>query len=76
MSKHTGITVARDVDNKFDGDTCSWVCVLTDNAVKEIKAKMIDRTFYVDSEGKFANNLNTDTVQFLMKNLTGNPKPN
>ena len=47
---------------------------MTDDAVKECLSKMKDRTFYVDSEGSFANNLNTDTEQFLMKNLTGHPK--
>jgi len=55
----------------FDGDTCSFTVVYTDEAVKESDEFLTSKRGYVGSNGKFKADCNTDTIKYVLHNLTG-----
>ena len=54
----------------FDGDTCSANVVYTQEAIDEVKALLNSRNYYVNTSGKIAFSMATDTVNYLMAGLT------
>jgi hypothetical protein len=56
----------------FDGDMCSWIAVCTKEALDELENTMNSRAFYVGTTGKLLANLETASISFVLKNLTGN----
>ena len=54
-----------------DGDMCSWVTVLSIEAITEVKNAINLRSFYVSSDNKFVHSLSTYPVEYVLKNLTG-----
>ncbi len=62
------------MDNKdFDGDACSVIVAYSEEAIEEVKNKLNSRSFYVNTSGKISFSLATDTVDYLVQNLTGEP---
>ena len=62
------------MDNKdFDGDTCSVIVAYSEEAIEEVKNKLNSRSFYVNTSGKISFSLATDTVDYLVQNVTGEP---
>ncbi len=55
----------------FDGDTCSWTCLYSDEALKENENFFMSKRAYVGTDGRFINSVQTDTVEFVLANLTG-----
>lgn len=55
---------------RFDGDTCSANVVYTQEAIDEVKALLNSRNYYVNTSGKIAFSMATDTVNYLMAGLT------
>jgi hypothetical protein len=42
--------------------------------LSEIEAYQKSRAAYVGSDGKFLLDLNTDTIKFVLQNMTGKPR--
>ena len=62
------------MDNKdFDGDACSVIVAYSEEAIEEVKNKLNSRSFYVNTSGKISVSLATDTVDYLVQNVTGEP---
>lgn len=55
---------------RFDGDTCSANVVYTQEAIDEVKSLLNSRNYYVNTSGKIAFSMATDTVNYLMAGLT------
>lgn len=55
----------------FDGDTSSLTAILSVEGQAEIAKLMNSRSFYVGPDGLFTANLSTDTIKYVMQNLTG-----
>ena len=55
----------------FDGDTCSFTVAYTDEAIQETDAFLNSKKGYVGSNGKFTADCNTDTIKYVLHNLTG-----
>lgn len=68
MSPHDSRLVGLAAD--FDGDTSSGNYLITEEAIAENKKLINSRAFYVGTDGKFYNNLETDTVKYVTHNLT------
>lgn len=60
-----------DLGADFDGDTGSFTAVLSDDGIAEVSKLMKDKAFYVGFDGKFAANLETATIKYVLANLTG-----
>lgn len=58
----------------FDGDMCSLVVVYSIEAMVEIKKLINSRNYYVGTDGRISFSNATDTVNYLLKNMTGNPR--
>lgn len=58
----------------FDGDTCSGNIAISEEAKEEWRNLKAQRHFYVGSDNKFTNQLGTDTVKFMLRNVTGRKK--
>lgn len=58
----------------FDGDTASGNIAISEEAKEEWKRIKNDRVFYVGSDNKFTNDLGTDTIKFMLRNVTGRKK--
>ena len=58
----------------FDGDTMSANFVYSDEAVTEIKNLFNSKRAYVNSDGQFLNDTNTDTISYVLRNFTGRKK--
>lgn len=54
----------------FDGDTVSFNVVYSDEAVKEAEAFMQSKRYYVGTDGKISFSSETDTIKYVLKNLT------
>lgn len=54
----------------FDGDTCSFNVVVSDEAVSEVNNFLNSKKAYVDTDGKFLASVGTDNVQLVLRNLT------
>lgn len=57
----------------FDGDTVTVMVLYTEESIREIHKKLNSRSFYVNTSGNISFSLNTDTVEYLLQNLTGDP---
>lgn len=55
-------------------DTCSCVVAYSEEAIEEVRNKLNSRSFYVNTSGKISFSLATDTVDYLVQNLTGDAK--
>lgn len=55
----------------FDGDTCSFTVVYTDESTKETDAFLTSKKGFVGTNGKFTADCNTDTIKYVLHNLTG-----
>lgn len=51
--------------------TCSLNIVYSDEAKEEIKAFLNSSKYYVDFSGRLTFSVATDTVNYVVKNLTG-----
>jgi len=65
-TKHLGKMAA-----DFDGDTCSLTLVYSEEATAEVKKKLRSRNFHVDSQGKLYFGSGSDTVNYILKSITG-----
>lgn len=52
------------------GDVCSATSLYSDESIDEIKNYLASREAYVGTDGKFKASVSTDTVEFIMYNLT------
>ncbi len=57
----------------FDGDTASLNILYSDNAIREIRAKLRSKAAYVDPRGGLTASTNVDTFALVLKNLTRLP---
>jgi len=55
----------------FDGDTSSCTVAYSDEAIKEVNDFFKSKIAYIGTDGQFIANLETDTVKYLLQNLTG-----
>ena len=55
----------------YDGDVMSATAVYSDEAVSEIKNFLNSRRAYVGTDGNFLASTSTDTVDYVMFNITG-----
>ena len=55
----------------FDGDTCSFTAVYSDEACAEIRKYFDSKKAYVGSDGRFLADINVDTIKFVLQNMTG-----
>ena len=55
----------------FDGDLCSCICVLTDEARAEIQEALSKKDYYVGVNGKMAFSASNDVVDLVVANMTG-----
>lgn len=55
----------------FDGDTCSFTVAYTDESIRETDKFLRSKKGYVGSNGKFKADCNTDTIKYVLHNLTG-----
>ena len=58
----------------YDGDTGSGSIAISEEAKAEWARIKSDRVFYVGADNKFTNDLNTDTITFMLRNVTGRKK--
>lgn len=58
----------------FDGDKGTGNILMTDDAVAEAKSIITSRSFHVRPNGSLAHSLTTDTVIYLLGNLTTEPQ--
>lgn len=65
------MNLTNSLDNRFDGDTASANALYSDDAVKEIQDYFKTKRAYVGTNGQFINSFNTDTISFMLFNLTG-----
>jgi hypothetical protein len=59
------------LDGDFDGDTASFNVVYTDEAIEEVHAKLRKRDTYVNTEGGLVNSAVVDTVERVLRSMTG-----
>lgn len=59
----------------FDGDMSSFNVIYTEEGIEEINNYLNNVSFYVGTDGQISHSVATDTVNYLMKTLTGNPVP-
>jgi hypothetical protein len=60
----------------FDGDTGSGNIVYSDEAVAEVKNFLNSKRYYIGTNGKITYSSNTDTVAYVLRNMTGEPAAN
>lgn len=56
----------------FDGDTASLNVVYSDEAIEEAEKLMNSKRYYVGSNGKISFSAETDTVKYVLQNMTSN----
>lgn len=61
---------------KYDGDTASGNIAYTDEAIKEVKEFLASKKYYIGTDGKISFSANTDTVGYVLKNMTGSVQLN
>lgn len=69
MSPH-GSRLAR-LGADFDGDTCSWTAVYTDESLNELTRYMKSKKAYVGTDGRFIQDTGVDTIKYVLQNMTG-----
>ncbi len=57
----------------FDGDKMALVVCYSQESRQEIKKLLNSRNYYVGTDGRISFSLETDTVRYLMKTMTGHP---
>jgi hypothetical protein len=57
----------------FDGDTGSGNAVYSDEAITEVKNFLNSKRYYIGTDGKITYSSNTDTVAYVLRNMTGDP---
>jgi len=57
----------------FDGDTASFNIVYSDEAIKEVNDYLNSKKYYLGTDGRISFSANTDTVGYVLKNMTGDP---
>ena len=57
----------------FDGDTASCNISYSDESIKEIKDFLNSKRYYIGTDGKITYSVNTDTVGYVLRNMTGEP---
>ena len=62
--------LAHDLDKKFDGDTCSFTCVLTDESISEIEDLLDSKDFYVGVNGKITFSASNDVSNLVFAEMT------
>ena len=58
-------------DNKFDGDTCSLISLLTEESKAEIAKKLNSKNFYVAPDGRMAFSPGDDIIDLTLRCITG-----
>lgn len=56
----------------FDGDTVSFNVVYTDEAMREVEEYLNSRRYYVGTDGRISFSSETDTVKYVLQNMTSN----
>lgn len=55
----------------FDGDTVSFMALLTDDSKKEIKNALNSKSYYVGVNNKMSFSVNTDIISLVLSSITG-----
>lgn len=55
----------------FDGDVCSGTVVYSDESINEITKMLHSRESYIDPAGGLRTSASTDTINLVLKNMTG-----
>lgn len=55
----------------YDGDTCSANIVYSDQSIQEIKRLLHSRESYVDPKGGLRTSASLDTIELVLRNMTG-----
>lgn len=58
----------------FDGDMISANIVYSDEAKEEVKKLLNSKKYYLNTEGKIAFSMGYDTVNYILKTMTGEPR--
>lgn len=61
------------LDADYDGDTMSGNIAYSDEAKKEAKKYLASTNHYIGTDGKLNYSADTDTVKYVMVNMTGTP---
>jgi hypothetical protein len=54
----------------YDGDTCSFTCLLLDESREEIAKKLNSANYYVDANGEMAFSGTTDVIKWVLSYMT------
>lgn len=55
----------------FDGDTCSLTILYSDESIKEVNEYLQSKRYYVGTNGRVNFSTGTDTVSYVLANMTG-----
>jgi hypothetical protein len=69
LSPHSSRLARLNAD--FDGDTASGIALYSQEAIAEVDTLLKKKEFYVGPDGEFTSNLSTDTITYILHNLTG-----
>lgn len=58
----------------FDGDTCSFNIVYSDESIKECESFYNSKKAYVGTDGKFIIDSSVETIMYVLQNITGRLK--
>lgn len=50
------------------------IVTYSEEAIAEVKDKLDSKSFYVNTSGKISFSMNTDTIEHLLQNITGEPQ--
>lgn len=59
------------MDNKYDGDTCSLITLITDEAKAEIKKKLQSKSYFVAPDNSIAFSISDDIIDLTLRCITG-----
>lgn len=66
------LELTNQVDIGYDGDTVSALFLYSNEAMEEITKKLKSRDAYIDPAGGLRTGASVDTVNLVLRNLTGN----
>lgn len=72
MSPHPSKLASLGAD--FDGDTASGSICYSDEAIAEVNKLFQSRKFYIGTDGRMNFSTATDTIKFVLHNMTGDPE--
>lgn len=72
MSPHPSKLASLGAD--FDGDTASGSICYSDEAIAEVNKLFQSRKFYIGTDGRMNFSTSTDTIKFVLHNMTGDPE--